>query len=176
MKYERIAEWELKPELDNQITALRNKCFPDHAVNRSYYKQRPHLRELIWDADTLVGHLGLDYRMIAVAGQSITILGIIDLCVDPKWRKRGLASKLLESAIKLGQEGSIDFLLLAADDHRLYIEHGFVSISVKCTWLRIDEFKSYGVATERLDNVLMVLKVGQRDWPEGPLDMLGYLF
>lgn len=176
MDIKHIPELELDLGLQQQIAALRNQCFPEHAVPRSYYKQLPHFRSLIFENHCLLAHVALDYRVIAVNGAPRRVLGIIDLCVDPKARGRGLGGALLNSVIKLGQGRMVDFLLLAADDHRLYLDHGFQALSADCHWLRIDEFKNYGVARERLEKVLMIRKLGEKEWPEGPVDMLGYLY
>ncbi|MDF1663408.1 MAG: GNAT family N-acetyltransferase [Planctomycetota bacterium] len=176
METQRYPELELDSELHRQITELRNQCFPDHAVPRSYYKQMPHFRELIHNGKHLIAHVGLDYRTISVGGVSISILGVIDLCVDPDHRSLGLGGQLIKSVIELGQAKQVDFILLAADDQRLYHDNGFGAISADCSWLKIDEFKNYGIAKQRLENVLMIHKVGEKDWPVGPVDMLGYLF
>lgn len=176
MTIERYSELELDADLDKRIEQLRNTCFLEHSVPRSYYKQRPHFRLLIHKDDTLLAHVGLDYRMVSVAGQPLSILGIIDLCVLPSARGRGLASQLIKAVIELGTSRSVDFLMLAADDHRLYQQHGFETVSAYCSWLRIDQFKNYGVAVEKLDDVIMVRPLSSKAWPEGPIDMLGYLF
>ena len=176
MTIERYSEFDIDADLDKRIQQLRNACFPEHSVPRSFYKQRPHFRLLTQGDDALLAHVGLDYRMVSVAAQPLSILGIIDLCVLPSARGQGLASQLIKAVIELGRSRSIDFLMLAADDHRLYQQHGFEIVSAYCTWLRIDQFKNYGVAVEKLSDVIMVRPLSSKTWPEGPIDMLGYLF
>lgn len=176
MKIERYSEIDIGADLEQRIEQLRNTCFPEHSVPRSYYKQRPHFRLLIHEGDTLLAHVGLDYRMVSVAAQPLSILGIIDLCVRPSARGQGLASQLIKAVIELGTSRAIDFLMLAADDPRLYQQHGFETVSAYCSWLRIDQFKNYGVAVEKLSDVIMVRTLSSKAWPEGPIDMLGYLF
>lgn len=171
-----VVEHEIAPTTHRAITALRNASFPAHAVDRSYYKQRPHFRCLAYADGALIGHLGLDHRMIAVGATPHSIFGVIDLCVAAEARGQGIASRMLEKLSALAEAQGIDFLLLFADDHRLYARHGFAPVTAAVTWLKIDEHKSYGLGCERFENELMVKPTGDTTWPAGTVDLLGYLF
>lgn len=175
LSLKKINEWQLEGPVEAAITTLRNRCFPDHQKPRSYYKTRPQLRLLAFQGKRLVAHLGVEHRVIAVAEQPLKIFGVVDLCVAPENRGQGLASRLLEELRDLAERSQVEALLLAADDHRLYLRHGFQSLTVSCSWLRVEDHKNYGVAEELLQGVLMVCPLGQA-WPEGAVDMLGTLF
>ncbi|MCS3458970.1 MULTISPECIES: GNAT family N-acetyltransferase [Aeromonas] len=172
---ELVAEIDLSPHQHEGITALRNTCFPAYALPRSYFKQRPHLRGLVWQGDQLVGHVGLDQRMIAVGDQPVAILGLIDLCVAPQLRGQGLASAMLAELQVFAHSKALDYLFLIAEDPSLYLANGFVQITQYCSWLRINDFKNYGVAVELLDDIL-IKAVGDAPWPDRPIDLLGYMF
>jgi hypothetical protein len=45
-----------------------------------------------------------------------------------------------------------------------------------CTWLKIDEHRTLGLATAQDTGALMVKKIGPRPWPEGDVDLLGHVF
>ena len=47
-----ISEIEVSKQQHQAITTLRNRSFPEHQVQRSYYKQLPHMRALILQAIT----------------------------------------------------------------------------------------------------------------------------
>ncbi|HHF2973802.1 TPA: GNAT family N-acetyltransferase, partial [Vibrio diabolicus] len=77
------------------IEALRNQAFPDNQVSRSYFKQLPHMRALHFQGEQLVGYLGLDYRVVSVGGEIHKVLGVIDFCVDERYRGQGIGSFML---------------------------------------------------------------------------------
>lgn len=170
----RRLEWELNAEQHAAITELRNACFPDYAVPRSWFKQRPQLRYLIGRGRELVAHMGVEHRMISIAGEPVQIFGVVDLCVAEDHRGQGHAGRLLEALEAHARECGIDALVLMADDPRLYRRHGYSLRPGPATWLRIDEHKSYGVAEESLQDLM--IKPLKGELPEGPVDVLGHLF
>ncbi|MCA9006092.1 MAG: GNAT family N-acetyltransferase [Planctomycetaceae bacterium] len=176
MQIEEKIEYDINPQLHDEITRLRNDCFPEHSTNRSYFKQLPHFRFLAYEEGLLVGQMGIDHRVISVGESVFSIFGVIDLCVSSSYRNRGIATALLEQLSALAREKGIDFLFLVADDYRLYEKNGFQPVSTSLTWLRIDEHKNYGVGMERIENELMIKQTGKKVWPDEPVDLLGYLF
>ncbi len=170
------SEWDIGAPVHTDITALRNACFPDHQQDRSYYKQLPHFRYLVYDAHQLVGHMGVDHRVISVGGTVLRIFGVIDLCVAASHRRHGIAQHLLATLTTYAHACTVDFLFLLADDQRVYTHTGFVAVSHYCSWLRIDDHTNYGVAVQALANEVMVKPIGATAWPDGPIDLLGYRF
>jgi len=169
-------EHELERHQHDEITRIRNASFPDCCHQRSYHKQLPHFRILATVAGDIVGHLGIDHRMIRVGDSAISIFGIIDLCVDIDSRAQGIGSKLLTRAHDMAMRHNVDFLLLMASDHRLYKKNGFLSVNDVCSWLRIDDHRNYGVAVETIHAEMMAKAVNKSEWPNGPIDLLGYMF
>ena len=176
MQIERYIEHEITSDLHAAIEALRNSCFPEHRQTRSYGKQLPHFRLLAYLNDQLVGHLGIDHRVMRFGDQVCRVFGVIDLCVAEGSRNGGIASGLLSELEKSARAGDIDVLVLMANDHRLYLKHGFVELAATCRWLRIDEHRNLGVVEEEISDELMVKLIGLDAVPEGPIDFLGYLF
>ena len=176
MQIEEKIEYDIAPQLHNEITRLRNDCFPESSKERSYFKQLPHFRFLAYEDGILVGQMGIDHRVISVGKSVFSIFGVIDLCISSGYRRRGIASELLEQLSALAKEKGIDFLFLVADDPRLYEKNGFQLISTSLSWLRIDDHKNYGVGIERFENELMIKQTGEKIWPDEPVDLLGYLF
>ena len=70
-----LAEIDLDSCTHFVIQELRNSSFPDHQVERSYFKQLPHYRALQYENDKLIGYMGLDYRIIGVADTVYKIFG-----------------------------------------------------------------------------------------------------
>lgn len=173
----RTVEFDIIEETHQQITELRNSCFPtENNKPRSYYKQLPHFRYLAFVEDILVAHLGVDYRVIRVGDSVYSIFGVIDLCVKSSHRQQGIASQLLSSLTELAREKKIDFLFVVVKDNRLYLKNSFYNINNYCSWLRIHEHKNYGVAIEKIENEFMIKQTGDRTWIDEPIDLLGYMF
>lgn len=126
--------------------------------------------------DVLIAQMGVDYRVIRVGDSILTIFGIIDLCVAHSHRRQGIASKLLSLLTNLAREKSIDFLFVVVNSERLYLNNGFTKVSNYCSWLRIHEHTSYGVAIEKIENEFMVKQISNKLWVDEPIDLLGYMF
>jgi predicted N-acetyltransferase YhbS len=170
-----IHEIDVDGPTHGRIEALRNDACPEYAVARSYYKQLPNLRALQFDGADLVGTMGLDYRAMAVGDAVVKILGVIDFCVAAHARGQGIGSTMLRALIAYATARNVDFVILMADDPRLYARHGFQRVEAHASWLRIHEHKSYGIAFAHIDD-LYVKQIGDKAWPDGHVDWLGYMF
>lgn len=170
-----IPEIELSESQHREITELRNGCFPEYAVQRSYYKQLPHYRALVYEENSLVGYMGLDYRVVSIDSEPYKILGVIDFCVAPKKQGNGLGSEMLSTLISYAEEKSIDFIMLVAELPNIYMKHGFIPYEMTSSWLRIDEHTNYGVAVEKVQGIY-IKQTGSTTWSPGHLDWLGYMF
>lgn len=110
-------------------------------------------------------------------GESIHVLGIIDLCVREEVRGKGIGRALMEKVTVLGEAYPIDFLLLFADRPDLYERVGFHKVFNTCTWLQInDENQTIRGIGEATFDELMIRQVGDKRWAGGTLDLLGYLY
>ena len=61
MEIVRAIEFDIEQDTHNQITKLRNLCFPENKSDRSDYKQLPHFRYLAFDNNLLIAHMGVDH-------------------------------------------------------------------------------------------------------------------
>ncbi|WP_214884691.1 MULTISPECIES: GNAT family N-acetyltransferase [unclassified Exiguobacterium] len=178
MNIQQMMEFEIGKALDKQLTELLMKSFDSLYHERSYFKQLPHLRLIAFDEQQhVIGQVGLDFRVMNLNGDPIRVLGIIDLCVQEEWQGRGIGGALMERVIALGNEHRIEFLLLFADRSDLYERIGFHTVSNTCMWLQIDDQNqtTRGIGEAPFDE-LMVKPVGEMQWTEGTLDLLGYLY
>lgn len=169
------AEIDVSRQEHETITRLRNAAFPEHQVARSYYKQLPHMRVTKYRDDTLVGYMGLDYRVINVAETPLKILGIIDFCIDAKYRGKGIGSAMLTELSDYARTKDVDFIILISDLAAFYTRHGFTQVSEPNTWLRLHEHQNYGVATEHVDD-LFIKSISGKVWNNGSIDWLGYMY
>lgn len=178
MKIQRYVELEIDETLSNDLSDLLVASFEPLYPNRRYFKQLPHFRLLAFgDEGQVVGHVGLDYRVMNLNGEPIHVLGVIDLCVREEMRGNDIGKALLNEVIDLGETNQVDFLLLIADRPDLYLRAGFSHVDNTCTWLQIDDERqtTRGIGETAFDE-LMIRSVGDKEWTTGPLDFIGYLY
>ncbi len=173
--YELVGEHEISQKTRADIQSLLTSSF-DNYPSRSYYKQLPHQRLLAWSNDYLVGHIGMDYRMMSLSGISIRVVGGIDLCVRSSSRSHGIGSELLNRVETFALRSNSDFQIVFADDDRIYAKHGYQRADNPCRWLKINEHTTLGVAEELIPDALMYKRIGATNWRSGVLDLLGYLY
>jgi GNAT superfamily N-acetyltransferase len=172
-----LDEFRIEPAQREAIRGLLKTSFPEarFAETRTYLKQAPPRRLLATNASSLVGHLGLEHRVIGTTIGPAPIFGIVDLCVHPLHRGQGIASQMLSCVEALGRRHAIEFLVLFARDARLYERNGFSRARNPLRWVKIHEHQTIGIGEQPLDE-LMVKPIGQRSWPAGLVDFLGYQF
>jgi GNAT superfamily N-acetyltransferase len=171
----RVAEAEIPADLVHQVQALMQMCFPGYP-SRAYFKLPPHFRYLAMAGGELAGQVGVELRVIRVASSVLRTFGVVDLCVRGSERSRGLAGRLLAEVTELARACKLDFVILFADDDRVYTRNGWARAANPCSWLKIDDHTTLGLATAQDTGALMVKKIGQHAWPEGQVDLLGHLF
>ena len=171
----RLPETDIDTALAAQLARLLGSCFEEYP-GRSYFKLPPHLRYVVESEDRVVAQMGVELRMVRVGAEVLRTLGLVDLCVDPAQRSRGLAGRLLGEVTAFGAQAGVAFIVLFADDDRLYRRQGWSSVANTCSWLQINDHTTMGLAERENTGALMVKAIGDRAWPDGDVDLLGHLF
>ena len=171
----RVAEAEIGRDLRQQLQALLQASFPGYP-SRSYFKLPPHFRYLAMTGDALAGQMGVELRVIRVGPHVVRAFGISDLCVRTSERSRGLAARMLAEVTRLARACDMDFVILFADDDRLYRRNGWARAANTCSWVKIQDHSTVGLATAQDTKALMVKVSGEQAWPGGDVDLLGHLF
>lgn len=176
MKFELWDEFRLRQDQREAIGHLLSECFPGcgFGPHRLYFKQLPPWRLLAFERGQLVGQAAVDYRRIGTS-TGPSIFGIVDICVLAPVRGQRIASRMLAWLEGLAIEHSIEFLVLFAQDARLYDRHGYRRALNPLRWVRIHEHEILGIGEEPLEE-LMVKPMTARGWPPGPIDLLGHVF
>ena len=171
----RVAEAEIGADLRLHVQALLQACFPGYP-SRSYFKLPPHFRYIAMTGGVVVAQMGVELRVIRVGSNVLRTFGLVDLCVRQGERSRGLAGRLLADVTELARACGMDFVILFADDDRLYSRNGWASAANPCSWVKIHDHRTLGLATAQDTSALMVKRTGQQAWPRGEVDLLGHLF
>lgn len=175
LRLERVEEFAIGPSQQLGIKRLLKTAFPGYP-DRTFYRQLPDFRYLGYQNDQLMAHMAIEHRLLQNAGQLYQIFGVIDLCVDPHFQRLRIASYLLEQLTLLGQSHQIDFLVLLASQHQLYLDNGFQLVSNPCVWMMISNEQSMGLTRRSVKHSLMVKPIGGQVWNEGLVDFLGPIF
>jgi GNAT superfamily N-acetyltransferase len=176
MFIQRIEEYKIPGAVHCQIGALLEASFSGYPKGRTYYKQLPDFRYLVWESEQLIGHMAVDHRLMSVDGVPFKIFGVVDLCIADSYQRNKLATRLLEALEELGSQCNIDFIMLMAQHHPFYDSNGFQSVDNQCKWLLIQEHKSLGVIHRKMKQALMVKPLQDKAWPEGLVDFMGHVF
>ncbi|MBE9193275.1 GNAT family N-acetyltransferase [Gloeocapsopsis crepidinum LEGE 06123] len=176
MHIETVAEYRIPNRVHKLINRLLVESFSDYPLERSYYKLLPQFRYLVWVGEDLIAHMGIEHRVITIAGIPARIFGLIDLCVASSYQSQKIATSLLQQIEELGTTSGIDFLMLFADDPRLYTKNGYHRVANLCRWMMVDEHQTLGVGEESMSDCMMVKQIGIQTWQDGTVDLLGYLF
>jgi predicted N-acetyltransferase YhbS len=172
----RVAEAEIGADLRGRLQSLLQACFPGYP-GRSYFKLPPHFRYLAMTSNgEVAAQMGVEFRIIRVGGTVLRTFGIVDLCVTESQRSRGLAGMLLAEVTELARSCGMAFIVLFADDERLYARNGWARVTNRCSWVRIHDHVTLGLARQEDTDAMMVKASGEQSWPEGDVDLLGHLF
>jgi GNAT superfamily N-acetyltransferase len=171
----RVAEAEIGGDDGQRIQALLQLCFPGYP-SRTYFKLPPHFRYLAMADGRLAAQMGVELRVIRAGRTVLRTFGVSDLCVRTAQRSRGLAGRLLADVTELARACGMDFVILFADDSRLYTRNGWVPAANPCSWVKIHDHTTLGLALAQDTNSLMVKQIGQQSWPGDEVDLLGHLF
>ena len=158
------------------ISTLLRESFPQYPADQSFLNQRPSFRYLVYKKEALIGHLGVESRVISIDGSIFRIFGIVDLCIHKDHQKKKLASQLIGELIAFSDSCKIDFILLFSSEKSFYQKIGFEEVQNKSRWLMIQKLKTLGVARRNVGDSLMIKKIGQKDWLKGEVDLLGHIF
>ena len=171
----RVAEAEIGGDLRGQLQALLQASFPGYP-SRTYFKLPPHFRYLVMTSGVLAAQMGVELRVIRVGSTVLRTFGVVDLCVRAGERSHGLGRRLLAEVTELARSCGMDFVILFADDDRIYTRNGWARAANPCSWVKIHDHTTLGLATAEDTGALMVKRTGQKAWPAGAVDLLGHLF
>lgn len=176
MRIFRLSEAEIDKDLTTRLRSLLQECFSGYPA-RSYFKLPPHFRYVaVMEDSAVVAQAGVEFRMIRVGDSVLRTFGVVDMCVAPGERSRGVAARILAEVTGFAHSCEVDFITLFADDDRLYTANGWNLVANSCTWVKIDDHRTLGLAEQQDTGVLMVKATGERAWPNGDVDLLGHLF
>lgn len=175
-----VNEFQMEENTKSELNNLLTICFPEfNYEGRTFFKQIPHYRLLMKLNNKLIGQLAIDYRAMNLNQTLVTVFGVIDLVIHPSFQKNGLGTKLMKELERIAIENSnnIDFIFLVTDQPLFYERLGYTKTIQKVTWLKINQGKNYGIGNKQInDCFLMYKKVGNKEWSDGELDLLGYWY
>ncbi|MBL4585663.1 MAG: GNAT family N-acetyltransferase [Flavobacteriales bacterium] len=175
-----VNEFQIDNATSMEINSLLARCFPETKYEkRDYFKQLPHYRILAKEGKRIIGQLGIDFRIMNLNGKAVRVFGVVDLCVDLKFQGKGIGRNLIGEFESIAKKHSdkIDFLFLVTDKPQFYQTIGFKITNITTTWMKINQHKSYGIGKEKIQDAFFLVKdVSNKQWKDGELDLLGYMY
>lgn len=173
---ERIEEWMIGADRNEDIAQLLGICFPQYPAHRSFFHQIPAFRLLTYEEGALIGHVAVEHRIINVGGTELRIFGVADICVLPERQGEGMGTQLLQELEDFGRKCGIDYLLLLAYEQDWFLHRGFRPVNQEGRWLWIQKNETFGVIQRGLNHELMVKPLSHKRWRAGTVDFLGHIF
>jgi GNAT superfamily N-acetyltransferase len=167
---------DLTPALRAELDRLFAATFRVSALDDRFWAPATY-HFLLMRGETIIGHVGVYRRDIAVGGQSWAVAGIVKVGVAGELRGHGLGTRLLAFADDaLRAEGRDDLGLLVTSENRL----GYYG---RLGWERIPGPVSYEdrgeTKVETSPILLLPLRASKTDlapWYTGPVDLAGPLW
>ena len=175
MKIERIEELQLSKSDDAAIATLLGGAFETDFGQRSFFQQRHHLRLLMREKETVIGHMAISIRAIRMGNTVLTVAGLGDVATDINYRGQGIATQLMHRAIQEVKSSQCAFFLLFGN-RPLYAASGFKPVANKVRYTSLIGVKT-GEVVEISDSGLMVMPLGSALWDEtAVIDLAGHAF
>ena len=156
---------EVNPELDKEL----RDWFGDQFGYVRYRWAEPDYYGILIAEDQLAGRLAIFEREVSAGGVIVRVGGIGGVATRPRFRHQGVASALMSDAAEfmkneLGVE--FGFLLCQPKVSPVYAKLGWAQVEGPTIF-------SQPNGTETYPSCTMILRLAEREWPPGPIDMLG---
>lgn len=153
MQFEEFSILNLKDYIIDQLVSLFNLCFGEYplllprtnALFRWRYLERPNNEKdrtfIAIDGQNIVSHVAITFSTM-MFGKEPKLIGSIDeVMTHPKYRRRGLAKRLMNHAIEYAKENDADGMILFTGydsvPYHFYSKLGFVDVGSITMYLRV---------------------------------------
>lgn len=175
MKIERIEEMRLTRADDEAIGRLLDAAFQTGFEGRAFYQNRHNLRLIVRHDELIVGHMALSLRAIRMGDQLVHAVGLAEVATDPAHRGKGIATAMIDEAIREAKATLADFFILFGDQP-LYAGVGFVAKENETTSISMHGVRT-GVLEHRKCDGLMVMQLAETTWDDdAAIDLVGFAF
>jgi len=175
MQIERIAETRLTATDDRAIGQLLDHAFGIDFQGRSYFQNRHHVRFIVRDGASIIGHIALSLRAIRMGDTLVQVAGLAEVATARARRGKGIASALLQAAIGEAKESVAEFLVLFGDAP-LYAGAGFTTKPNRIRTVAMREVRT-GQQEDKQDSNLMVMQLKDTCWDDDAhIDLVGVSF
>lgn len=148
-------------ELEN-IKEFLIKCFDDNPDFPNVVYTTPDLDEclLLYIDDKLIGHIGINKRIINYQNKIYTIGGIGDVAIDSQYRNQGLGNKLMKEANQVIKEENYDLGVL-------FCHPKLDDFYSSCGWIPKDNGKIFatinGILEDQRRTFLLPVKLTKKE-------------
>ncbi len=168
-----IFDKDVDKELNNRIINILTESFPHETKfqTQRYCYEKPLCRWYLEEDNEIAAHLALHDKQIHNLGKNYKIGGIAEVCVKQKYRGRGYAKELLNTAHNYLFNINYDYSLLFGKVE-IYSSSGYKRIKNKIKFFDLE--KQIWITVVHED--AMYKKINNTEWLEGIIDLKGPIF
>ncbi len=171
---ETLAEADLTPETEAEISGLLSRCFADFD-GRSYYQTRHDWRHLIRKDAGIAAHVAVQLRAARLGDRLLTVGALAEVATDPACRGRGLAGQLVQAAVQRLRGTQASHILLFGTA-ALYAAAGFRRVRNPMIWVDMQGARTGAIRHARAESLMVLTLTGEPWDEEATFDLLGPLF
>ena len=112
----------------------------------------------------------------AGTGADNVIPGTAEVWFNLRFSTEITAEEIQHRIEEILKSKNIDFIILLAKMHELYLKNGFEVKNNICKWLLISANQTLGVSKRKLEYSLLVKPLTSKKWKDGVLDFMGHIF
>ena len=172
--YLSIDDSEVGASLDADLRQLLFECFPHEPVlkYRRYVHESPTRRFLfLGDDNSIRAHAAVHLKQLRVEDKELNVGGVAEVAVAPEFRGRGYVAKLMNEVHQYLLDAGIIYSFLFGG-LEIYQSSGYRAVTSP---IRFVEY-STGIVKEEMNPLASVAELGNKPWPDGVVDLRGYLF
>lgn len=160
----------LAGSLEAEVQVFLGEAFSDEAGQRDYYApyEPSEMILLLREEQQVIGHLVAYRRAIAIGGETVEVGMIGGVAIAAHHRRRGHARALVERTHARFRQRALPFSLLFAFEPSVYASSGYRPMANTTRFLDDD-----GVWKIFVHRGGMYAELGDRNWPNLPIDLRG---
>jgi predicted acetyltransferase len=162
---------ELGGSLEAEVRALLRQAFPDDpTIERDYYApyEPSEMILLLREGHQVTGHLVAYRRVIAIGEETVEVGMIGGVAIAAHHRRQGHARALVERTHARFRQRALPFSLLFAFEPSVYASSGYRPMANTTRFL--DSDSAWKTLVHRGG---MYAELGDRNWPNLPIDLRG---
>lgn len=169
MRFQYLEDNDVSLAIDKQIRNLLSLCFiKDREVfgRQRFFNEMPGHRYLLWEDETLIAHIAVHDKQVLINDIEVSICGIAEVCVSPKYRGKALVKQMLNK-IHIARIDYGDAYSLLFGEKSVYTSSGYLTVN---NLKALNNQGAWNVTGHTMVHAL------NKNWPNCEVKLLGIPF